>query len=241
MYTMPSSPIIVLICTSIMFSSLVFTILHSPEADARCPNGYHKSPSGDCEKVTHSGGLPRCPDGSHRSPDGDCEQVSSGDDSTNDDVDRREPIGETDDRNDAGSNISSSTSLATTAQIGGCKGSADCFTGIVTEIVDGDTIDVNNVRVRLSMVNTPERGEAGYNEATEITESVCPVGANALVDEDDGQKEGSYDRLIGVVYCNGSTTSLNQVLLEQGKAIVYEDFCGVSEFANDKWVTSFGC
>jgi micrococcal nuclease len=62
-----------------------------------------------------------------------------------------------------------------------------------------------------------------------------------LVDEDDGQKEGSYDRLIGVVYCNKSTASVNQLLLENGKAIVYEDFCEVSEFANDKWVTSFGC
>jgi micrococcal nuclease len=67
------------------------------------------------------------------------------------------------------------------------------------------------------------------------------VGSNALVDEDDGQKEGSYDRLIGVVYCNKSTASVNQLLLENGKAIVYEDFCEVSEFANDKWVTSFGC
>lgn len=41
----------------------------------------------------------------------------------------------------------------------GCKGSADCFRGVVTEIVDGDRIDVNNVRIRLSMVNTPERGK----------------------------------------------------------------------------------
>jgi hypothetical protein len=39
------------------------------------------------------------------------------------------------------------------------------------------------------MVNTPKRGEFGYNEATELTESLCPVGAKALVDEDDGQKE----------------------------------------------------
>src|SRR5215204_707067 len=38
-----------------------------------------------------------------------------------------------------------------------CQGQADCFTGIVTELVDGDTFDVNNVRVRLSLVNTPER------------------------------------------------------------------------------------
>jgi hypothetical protein len=47
-----------------------------PTAEARCTNGYHKSPSGDCEPVLHHGGLPRCPNGSHRSPDGDCEQVS---------------------------------------------------------------------------------------------------------------------------------------------------------------------
>ena len=74
-----------------MLFSLVFTISHSPEADARCPNGYHKSPSGDCEKVTDTEGLPRCPDGYHRSPDGDCERVSSEGDST-DDVGQREPI-----------------------------------------------------------------------------------------------------------------------------------------------------
>ena len=215
-----------LIYTSAMFFSLVLIGLPSAEAGTRCPNEYHKSPSGDCEMVTHSGGLPRCPDGYHRSPDGDCEQVSSGDDS---------------DGNDVGSSISSSPFLAPIIQIGECKGSADCFTGIVTEIVDGDTIDVNNVRVRLSMVDSPEKGEVGYNEAIKITVSVCPVGANALIDEDDGQKEGSHDRLIGVVYCNGSTTSLNQILLEEGKATVYENFCDVSEFANDKWVTSFGC
>jgi endonuclease YncB( thermonuclease family) len=138
-------------------------------------------------------------------------------------------------------NVNNSPSLASVNQVDECKGSADCFKGVITEIVDGDTIDVNNVRIRFSMINTPESGEAGYNEATDFTESICPVGSNALVDEDDGQKEGSYDRLIGVVYCNGSTTSVNQLLLEHGKAIVYEDFCEVSEFANEKWVTSFGC
>ena len=44
---------------------------------ARCPNGMHKSPSGDCETVVHHTGLPRCPNGYHRSPSGNCEQVSS--------------------------------------------------------------------------------------------------------------------------------------------------------------------
>jgi hypothetical protein len=45
-----------------------------------------------------------------------------------------------------------------------CNGSAECFMGTVTEIVDGDTLDVNNARVRLALVNTPETGAVGYNE-----------------------------------------------------------------------------
>jgi micrococcal nuclease len=148
-------------------------------------------------------------------------------------IELKEPTNRTDDKD--GQN-----SLAGT-RIDKCQGLADCFNGTVTEIIDGDTLDVNNVQIRLSMVNTPEKGEDGYNEATDFTGSICPVGSNALVDEDNGQKEGSYDRLIGVVYCNGSAESVNQLLLEDGKAVVYEDFCDVSEFANNKWVTNFGC
>jgi|SRR5918996_2670680 endonuclease YncB( thermonuclease family) len=148
---------------------------------------------------------------------------------------------EADNSNAGSNNINNSPSLAPVNNVGKCKGSADCFSGKVTEVVDGDTLDVNNVRIRLSMVNTPERSEAGYGEATYFTGSPCPVGSNAFVDEDDGQKEGSYDRLIGVVYCGGSTASVNQLLLENDKAVVYEDFCNVSEFATDKWVTNFGC
>ena len=74
---MLSFPIVMVICTSAIFFSSAFISSHLTDVEARCPNGYHKSPSGDCEKVTHSGGLPRCPDGYHRSPDGDCEIVAS--------------------------------------------------------------------------------------------------------------------------------------------------------------------
>ena len=212
---------VVVICISALLFSLVPNVLNLYSADARCPNGYHKSPIGNCERVTHSGGLPRCPDGFHRSPDGDCEQVSSGNS-----------------HNDESSSLSSDTHLSQSTE---CKGSADCFRGIVTDIVDGDTLDVNNVRVRLAMVNTPEVGEPGYYEATETTESECPVGSKSLVDEDDGQKSGSFGRFIGVVYCDGSNISLNEVLMNANKAILYEDFCDVSEFANEDWVTRYGC
>ena len=122
-----------------------------------------------------------------------------------------------------------------------CQGQADCFTGTVTDIVDRDTLDVNNIRARLSLVNTPERGDSGYQEAKEFTESTCPVGSKALVDEDDGQKEGSYDRLIGLVYCGNERLLLNEHLLNEGHAQIFGDLCGVSEFSNEAWVRKFGC
>jgi Staphylococcal nuclease homologue len=126
-----------------------------------------------------------------------------------------------------------------------CQGQADCFRGTVTEIVDGDTMDINNLRVRLALVNTPERGESGYTEAIDFVESVCGVGATALVDEDDGQKEGSFDRLIGLVYCGdddiNNKKSLNELLAERGYAVIYQDFCNISEFSSASWVQRHGC
>lgn len=46
----------------------------------------------------------------------------------------------------------------------------------VNKIIDGDTLEVNyGERVRLAGVQTPERGEARYKEATEdLTEMVWP-------------------------------------------------------------------
>jgi hypothetical protein len=45
-----------------------------------------------------------------------------------------------------GEQVSPSSSLTE------CQGQADCFKGTVTAIVDGDTIDVNKIRIRLSLV-----------------------------------------------------------------------------------------
>ena len=126
-----------------------------------------------------------------------------------------------------------------------CQGQTDCFRGTVTEIVDGDTLDINNVRVRLALVNTPERGQSGYTEAIDFVQSVCGLGTTALVDEDDGQKEGSFDRVIGLVYCGNDNInnkkSLNDLLLEGGYAVIYQDFCSISEFASQSWAQSRGC
>jgi micrococcal nuclease len=124
-----------------------------------------------------------------------------------------------------------------------CKGTARCFTGTVTRIVDGDTLYVNNNSIRLALVNASEyKGKEG-KDATEFVSSICPVGSTALVDEDDGQTEGSYGRIVAVVYCNGTDNNLNinLNLIYNRYATMYEEFCNVSEFANEEWVKVFGC
>lgn len=44
--------------------------------------------------------------------------------------------------------------------------------GEVTYVVDGDTLDVDKTRVRLWGINTPERGEAGYEDAKEFLKNI---------------------------------------------------------------------
>ena len=117
-----------------------------------------------------------------------------------------------------------------------CRGMAACLTGGVTYIVDGDTLDVGSTRVRLALVNTPEAGQTGYQEAKDFTAQTCPVGTQALVDEDDGQTAGSYGRMIAVVYCGG--VNLNEALLRSGYAELVAYYCSVSEFADQAWT---GC
>lgn len=245
--------LLTLLLVSSSLSIILLSIEPHEAAFARCPNGYHKSPSGDCEKVVDlPDNLPKCPDGSHRSPDGDCEKVTVSSSSTTTaagssnsdydiDLENSDDISTNNNNNDENYNANVLPSTE-------CQGQADCFKGKVTGIVDGDTLDINNIRVRLTLVNTPERGEAGYTEAREFVKSVCRIGTDVLVDEDDGQKEGSYDRLIGLVYCVGDDNSsnkkgalLNEVLLQRGYAVVFEELCDKSEFSNADWVQQYGC
>jgi len=74
------------------------------------------------------------------------------------------------------------------------------ISGPVTNVVDGDTLDINDIRIRLSLVNTPEVGEPGFDSAKEFVESLC-LDKNGQLDIDDGQRQGSFGREIGVVYC----------------------------------------
>ena len=53
------------------------------------------------------------------------------------------------------------------------------FSGIISKITDGDTLDFRimngeNITIRLSLVDTPERGEPGYLSLIHISEPTRP-------------------------------------------------------------------
>jgi micrococcal nuclease len=120
-----------------------------------------------------------------------------------------------------------------------CSGTARCITGFVTKIVDGDTIHVDGVSVRFALSSAPELKGYGGTESRDFIDTVCPVGSDVLVDEDDSQTEGSFGRIIGVVYCNG--VNLNSELLDAGLGYLADQFCDSSEFAEDSWAIKHGC
>lgn len=122
-----------------------------------------------------------------------------------------------------------------------CYGNADCFVGTVTKIVDGDTIEVDGQSIRFALVNAPEIGSYGGSAAKNFVESVCPVGSTVLVDEDDGQTQGSYGRTIAIVYCNDLNYILNAAVIESGNAIIDTPYCSNSEFSSDYWALIYGC
>ena len=120
-----------------------------------------------------------------------------------------------------------------------CSGTARCITGFVTKIVDGDTIHVDGVSVRFALSFAPELKGFGGTDSRDFIDTICPVGSDVIVDEDDSQTEGSFGRIIGVVYCNG--VNLNSELLDAGLGYLADQFCDSSEFANDSWAKKHGC
>lgn len=120
-----------------------------------------------------------------------------------------------------------------------CLGTAQCFIGTVTEIIDGDTIKVDGQSVRFALSSAPElKGYDGV-DARNFIETICPVGSIAIVDEDDGQILGSYGRLVGVITCND--VNLNSELLDSNLGYVEFRFCDSSEFGGESWAVKHGC
>jgi endonuclease YncB( thermonuclease family) len=96
--------------------------------------------------------------------------------------------------------------------------------GRVVQVIDGDTIDVElegeTYRVRYVGVNTPERDETCYAEATAANRRLVEGKTVTLVL--DTSETDRYDRLLRYIYVGN--TFVNRELLVQGyaEAVLYQ-------------------
>ena len=96
--------------------------------------------------------------------------------------------------------------------------------GIVTYVIDGDTINVQGYgNVRLADVNSPELTAPGGPEAKEYTRSQL-LNKLVYLDLDNKTGQDRYGRNVSVVYLSKSDGSLgenfNRLLVDSGHAIV---------------------
>jgi len=120
-----------------------------------------------------------------------------------------------------------------------CTGEGACLSGKITKVVDGDTVHINNISIRFALASAPELHENGGPQAKRFVERICPVGSDAIADEDGGQLEGSFDRMVAKITCNGII--LNEEILEKGHGKITTLFCSKSEFSGEAWALKFGC
>lgn len=93
--------------------------------------------------------------------------------------------------------------------------------GVVVGVVDGDTVDVAGVgRVRVIGIDTPERGECGFDEAAEAVTALVLGQTVTLVPgaEDDTDRYGRLLRYVDV-----DQTDVGLRLLESGLAAARYD------------------
>lgn len=116
----------------------------------------------------------------------------------------------------------------------------------VTNIVDGDTIDVDidlgfNVsysqRVRLAGIDTPESRTKDLEEKAlglEVKQKIkkdIAAAKSVVIRTEKPDSSEKYGRILGWIYLDGSTVSLNESLIEEGYAWAYEGGTKVKDFA----------
>lgn len=92
---------------------------------------------------------------------------------------------------------------------------------LVTNVVDGDTLDLNNgYRIRFSGINTPETGECYHDEAWDRLKELT-LNKEVLIEKDISD-EGKYGRKLRYIYVND--TFVNGVMVSEGFAKVYDKY-----------------
>jgi len=120
-----------------------------------------------------------------------------------------------------------------------CSGTAGCIIGTVTKIIDGDTIHVDDQSVRFALASAPNLEGYGGVDSKNFIQTICPVGSEVLVDEDDGHVLDDHARMVGMIACNDMI--LNEELLDASLGHLELRFCSSSEFANESWAIKHGC
>ena len=91
----------------------------------------------------------------------------------------------------------------------------------VVQVIDGDTLDVliagTKHRVRLFGVDTPERGERCYEEATERTRQ---LSGDVVRIESGPRAEDRYGRLLFYLYTR-TGKSIDAILIQEGLAAAW--------------------
>ena len=113
-------------------------------------------------------------------------------------------------------------------------------------VVDGDTIDVDidlgfNVsysqRVRLAGIDTPEsRTKDKFEktlglEAKEYVKSKLKDASDIVIKTELPDSSEKYGRILGWVYINGATKSINEQMIEDGYAWSYMGETKIKDFA----------
>lgn len=111
-------------------------------------------------------------------------------------------------------------------------GDNNATTARVTRVIDGDTIDVElngeSVRIRYVGVNTPERDEPCYSDATQANRDL--VEGQTVRLEIDTSDTDRFDRLLRYVYVGD--TFVNEELIRRGYGEVVRYAPDDREFAN---------
>ena len=86
--------------------------------------------------------------------------------------------------------------------------------------VDGDTVHSGKVWVRLVQINTPERGECGYQQAKDYTQKFLKLNSNLVLTKDRNLDTfDEYGRALG--YLTKGNRNLNLELVKYGYAKPY--------------------
>ncbi|MCP4684053.1 MAG: hypothetical protein GY867_01270 [bacterium] len=89
---------------------------------------------------------------------------------------------------------------------------------VVARIIDGDTIELEGGdRLRLLAIDTPERGERFYDEASAMLERLA-LGKTARI-EFAGRRRDGYGRLLGYLFID--SLYINRAVIDSGLGYVY--------------------